>query len=181
MHFVTPLIDPVVQLGPSSLDVRLGTELRTTRTVSVTHVDLTKNVEELQRRIADYFEPQRAASGEEFVLHPGQFALAATLEYIRLPPDIAGRIEGRSSFGRLGLQVHATAGFIDPGFEGTLTFELINAGNLPTSFSPGLRLGQVCFFGIKAAEIPYMSKAHGKYGGRLSVETSRIAQDPKIR
>ena len=114
------------------------------------------------------------------VLHPGEFTLASTLEFFRLPRDIAGRLEGRSSLGRLGLQVHATAGFVDPGFEGTLTFELINSGKLPLKISPGVRLGQICFFRVAEVQVGYLDKVNSKYGGRLGTEISRIHEDPEI-
>jgi len=176
MIFVSPLIDPVRQLGPSSLDLRVGTELRFTQVTSSTDVDLNLSPKDLEKQTSKYFRQQRIGPGEKFVLHPGDFALASTLEYIRLPRDIAGRLEGRSSLGRLGLQVHATAGFVDPGFEGALTFELINAGKLPVSFSPGLRLGQICFYRLTEVQMDYLEK-QGKYGRQLGVELSRIHLD----
>ena len=178
--FISPVIDPVVQLGPSSLDLHLGTELSMTRTMHSTHIDLTLSKEEVKETLARYSARQRIAPEEFFVLHPGEFALASTLEFIRLPRDIAGRLEGRSSIGRLGLQVHATAGFVDPGFEGALTFELINAGRLPLKIAPGLRLGQICFFTVKEVQVGYMDKASSKYGGKTGVEASLIHEDPEI-
>jgi len=110
------------------------------------------------------------------VMHPGEFVLASTLEYFRLPRDLAGRLEGRSSLGRLGLQVHATAGFVDPGFHGNLTFELINSGSLPVRIAPGFRLGQMCFFPVQNVQVPY----EGKYAGSISAEASRIEEDSEI-
>jgi dCTP deaminase len=178
--FVSPLIDPLVQLGPSSLDLHLGTELCTTRITDTTHLDLTEDKERLAEEVRKYVDKRRIAADEFFVLHPGEFALGATLEFIRLPRDIAGRLEGRSSLGRLGLQIHATAGFVDPGFEGILTFEFINAGRLPLKFGPGLRLGQICFFKMEEAQIGYLDKKVSKYGGRLGVEVSQLHRDPEI-
>ena len=122
---------------------------------------------------------QRLDLGETYVLHPGAFLLASTLEFIRLPRDIAGRLEGRSSLGRLGLQVHATAGFVDPGFEGVLTFELINSGKLPVRVFPGMRLGQICFFHLRDVEAPYRKKLN-KYAGGLGVLFTQIEDDPEI-
>lgn len=178
--FVSPLINPSVQIGPSSLDLHLGTELFTTKITASTHIDLIQSKQKVAESVRSYVDRRRISPGDFFVLHPGEFALAATLEFIRLPRDIAGRLEGRSSLGRLGLQVHATAGFVDPGFEGTLTFEFINGGRLPLKFSPGLRLGQICFFRVEEVQVGYMDKTISKYGGRLGVEVSQIHRDPEI-
>ncbi|HUT91447.1 MAG TPA: dCTP deaminase [Thermoguttaceae bacterium] len=180
--FVSPLIDPKTQLGPSSLDLRLGFDLVGTRALQATHIDLTgcearRILGEQKRR---YFERQRLHPGGNFVLHPGAFLLASTLEFIRLPGDIAGRLEGRSSLGRLGLQVHATAGFVDPGFEGVLTFELINSGKLPIKVFPGMRLGQICFFHVPNVQIRYAEKSVTKYAGSVGVEFTHIDGDPEI-
>jgi dCTP deaminase len=181
MIFVSPLVDPIAQIGPGSLDLHLGTELVTTRITSQTHLDLGATKVELAEQVASYSDRRRIAPDEAFVLHHAEFALASTLEFLRLPADVAGRLEGRSSFGRLGLQVHATAGFVDPGFEGTLTFELINAGKLPLRFSPGLRLGQICFLPIRKVQVGYMAKRYTKYGRKFGVEVSRVQDDPEIQ
>ncbi len=178
--FVSPLIDLRAQLGPSSLDVRLGTELVTTKTSGNTHIDLGAGKESVEEQTTNYALVRQIAPDGYFVLHPGEFALAHTLEYIRLPRDIAARIEGRSSFGRLGLQIHATAGFVDPGFEGALTFELMNSGKLPVKLTPGVRLGQLCFFGVSPVQVSYMEKRYSKYGKRLGVELARIHEDPEV-
>ena len=180
--FVSPLIDVGTQLGPSSLDLRLGFDLVGTRALQATHIDLAgpEAREILREQKPRYFDRQRLDPDGNFVLHPGAFLLASTLEFIRLPSDIAGRLEGRSSFGRLGLQVHATAGFVDPGFEGVLTFELINSGKLPIKVFPGIRLGQICFFHVPDVQVPYRKKNFTKYGGGLGVEFSHIENDPEI-
>lgn len=180
--FVSPLIDPASQIGASSLDLRLGLDLVGTRAVQATHIDLAQPEAGriLQEQKPRYFDRQRFPPEGSFVLHPGAFLLASTLEFIRLPEDIAGRLEGRSSLGRLGLQVHATAGFVDPGFEGTLTFELINSGKLPVKVFPGMRLGQICFFRVADVQMPYRKKGLSKYGGRLGVEFTHIENDPEI-
>jgi len=180
--FVSPLIDPRRQIGPSSLDLRLGFEFVGTRALQVTHIDLASKRagNDLSERKEQYFERQRLDLDETYVLHPGAFLLASTLEFIRLPGDIAGRLEGRSSLGRLGLQVHATAGFVDPGFEGVLTFELINSGKLPVTVFPGMRLGQICFFHLRDVEVPYRKKGGDKYAGGLGVLFTQVENDPEI-
>jgi dCTP deaminase len=180
MIFVSPLIDPKNQLGPSSLDVRLGTELTITRNIDSTHIDLTKSKEEVRDQKRRYFDKWIVPPNGSFVLHPGAFALAPTLEWIRLPSDIAGRIEGRSTIGRLGLKVHATAGFVDPGYAGPLTFELTNSGNLPIKIRPGYRLGQLCFFKVHDVQVDYPLKSSHKYGGKSGSELAKPEDDPEI-
>ena len=177
--FVSPIIDPVQQLSPASLDLRLGTDLFVTKNIASTHIDLTSRKEIVKQKL-QYYDHQRVLTDGYFVLHPGEFALASTLEFIRLPKDIAGRLEGRSSLGRVGLQVHATAGFVDPGFEGSLTYELINAGKLPVKLRPGIRLGQMCFITVNEVQVGYMDKKNSKYGGKLGVELTRFEEDPEV-
>jgi len=178
--FVSPLIAPRTQLGPASLDLRLGFDLVGTRTRETTHIDLAgPEARKMLREQKDrYFEKQRLDPDGNFVLHPGAFLLASTLEFIRLPGDIAGRLEGRSSLGRLGLQVHATAGFVDPGFVGTLTFELINSGKLPIRVFPGIRLGQICFFHVPNVQVPYGRER--KYAHSVGVAFTGIDKDREI-
>jgi dCTP deaminase len=179
--FVSPIIDLVDQLGPSSLDVRLGTEFVTTRSSGMTHIDLRPAAgSAVKQALGEYSVMRQIPLSGRFVLHPGEFALGHTLEFIRLPRDIAARLEGRSSLGRMGIQIHATAGYVDPGFEGALTFELMNSGKLPVSLSPGIRLGQLCFFEVEPVEVPYLKKRYSKYGGRLGVESARVFEDPEI-
>jgi dCTP deaminase len=151
-----------------------------TTTSTLSHLDLEADRDEIEQQKRRYFRRQRVGSEGVFVLHPGQFVLASTLEYFRFPRDLAGRLEGRSSLGRLGLQVHATAGFVDPGFVGNLTFELINSGNLPIRIAPGFRLGQLCFFPLSEVQLPYGDKPHAKYTGSISAELSRVEIDPEI-
>jgi len=151
-----------------------------TTTSTLSHIDLATTREKLEEQMRRYFRRQRVGSDGTFVLHPGQFVLAATLEYFRFPRDIAGRLEGRSSLGRLGLQVHATAGFVDPGFAGALTFELINSGNLPIRIAPGFRLGQICFFPVGGVQVPYDIRGRSKYADSLTAETTRVAQDVEV-
>jgi len=177
---VTPIISAKEQFGPSSLDVRLSTDFQRLENMNRSHIDLD------ERPRADekvYREGKRiilSADGK-FFLHPGEFVLASTLEFFRLPDDLAGRIEGRSSWGRHGLLVHATAGFVDPGFAGVLTFELSNAGRLPIMLRPGLRIGQVCFFQMSEPSlIPYHAKHLAKYFEATTLETSKADFDPEV-
>ncbi|MFO7265731.1 MAG: dCTP deaminase [Limnochordales bacterium] len=177
---VTPILDPVQQFGPSSLDVRLGPDFKVVRTSRLTHLDPLKDPAEIEGDVARYTESSVIEPGEPFVLHPGEFALASTLEFIRLPYDIAARLEGRSTWGRLGLEVHATAGFVDPGFSGALTFELKNSGQVPLPLYAGLRIAQLCFFQLsEPSRLPYRAKRYTKYAGRMGTMGSRYFQDPE--
>ena len=110
-----------------------------------------------------------------FILHPGEFVLASTYEVITLPDDIAGRLEGKSSLGRLGLLTHSTAGFIDPGFSGHTTLELSNVANLPVKLYPGMKIGQLCLIKLSsAAEHPYGSAVYGsRYQGQRGPTPSK--------
>jgi dCTP deaminase len=112
---------------------------------------------------------------EPFILHPGEFVLGSTYEIVTLPDDIAARLEGKSSLGRLGLLTHSTAGFIDPGFSGHVTLELANVANLPIKLWPGMKIGQLCFFRLSsAAEHPYGSSKYGsRYQGLRGPTPSR--------
>ncbi|MGB1101350.1 MAG: dCTP deaminase, partial [Pontimonas sp.] len=112
---------------------------------------------------------------EAFVLHPGEFVLGATFEVVTLPDNVAARLEGKSSLGRLGLLTHSTAGFIDPGFSGHVTLELSNVATLPITLWPGMKIGQLCFFRLSsAAEHPYGSEKYGsRYQGQRGPTASR--------
>jgi dCTP deaminase len=176
---VTPIISATEQFGPSSLDVRLSTDFQRLENMNRSHIDLSEKPSAKEKA---YKEGKRIIleAGGHFFLHPGEFVLASTLEYFKLPDDLAGRIEGRSSWGRQGLLVHATAGFVDPGFAGVLTFELSNAGRLPIKLTPGSRIGQICFFEMTSRSlIPYYAKHDPKYHEATTLETSKAALDPE--
>ncbi|RJQ68180.1 dCTP deaminase [Pseudonocardiaceae bacterium YIM PH 21723] len=153
---------------PSSIDVRLDRFFRVFDNSRYTHIDPSIQQDELTslREIPD---------GEPFVLHPGEFVLGSTYERVTLPDDLAGRLEGKSSLGRLGLLTHSTAGFIDPGFTGHITLELSNVANLPITLWPGMKIGQLCLFRLSSpAEHPYGSKQAGsRYQGQRGPTPSR--------
>jgi dCTP deaminase len=178
---VSPIINGAHQIGPSSLDVRLGTDFSTLESNNLPYIDVFSDKSKVEQEIAEYTKKVRLKANGQYYLHPGEFVLATTLEFIRLPPDLAGRIEGRSSWGRVGLVVHSTAGYIDPGFKGFLTFELLNSGRVPIALKPGLRIGQICFFRMsQPTKIPYGTKRLSKYQGAMGVEMSKLAQDPEV-
>ena len=176
---VTPLIAPQEQLGPTSLDVRLGTDFQVLNRLNLTHLDFKQSKADMAQSMAQYMTEVKIGPNEPFVLHPGEFALASTLEYIRIPLDLAARLEGRSTWGRLGLQIHATAGFVDPGFEGALTFELSNVSTVPIPLYPGVRIGQLCFFQGTQTRLPYTEKKISKYSGKYATAASAIYNDPE--
>ncbi len=167
---IDPFDDSLVQ--PSSVDVRLDSLFRVFNNTRYTHIDPAQQQDELTSLV----EP---VDGEPFVLHPGEFVLGSTLELCTLPEDLAGRLEGKSSLGRLGLLTHSTAGFIDPGFSGHITLELSNVANLPITLWPGMKIGQLCILRLTSpAEHPYGSaRAGSKYQGQRGPTPSRSYQN----
>ena len=150
-----PLTRDMIQ--PSSIDVRLDKFFRVFDNHKYPHIDPAADQSDLTREI-------EVDSEETFVLHLGEFVLGSTYEIVTLPDDIAARLEGKSSLGRLGLLTHSTAGFIDPGFSGHVTLELANVATLPIKLYPGMKIGQLCFFRLSSpADNPYGS---AKYGSR---------------
>lgn len=119
--------------------------------------------------------------GEAFIVQPGEFVLGVTQEKISLPDDLVARVEGRSSLGRLGIIVHSTAGFVDPGFSGTITLEISNLNRLPVALYPGMRICQIAFEQMSSpAETPYSAKPFSKYQGQILPEGSRLSSDPEF-
>lgn len=163
---VEPFSEQMVQ--PSSLDVRLDKYFRVFENHRYPHIDPAEEQPDLTRMV-------EATSTEAFILHPGEFVLASTYEVITLPDDVAGRLEGKSSLGRLGLLTHSTAGFIDPGFSGHVTLELSNVATLPIKLWPGMKIGQLCLFRLESpAEHPYGSEVYGsRYQGQRGPTPSR--------
>ena len=120
-------------------------------------------------------------AGEPFIVQPGEFILGVTMEKITVPDDLVVRVEGRSSLGRLGIIVHSTAGFVDPGFSGTITLEISNLNRLPVALYPGMRVCQLAFEEMTSpAEMPYHKKPGSKYQNQMLPEESRLADDPEF-
>ncbi|KEI45963.1 dCTP deaminase [Saccharopolyspora rectivirgula] len=163
-------IDPfeAAMIQPSSIDIRLDRFFRVFDNTRYTHIDPSQQQDELTSLV-------ETRDDEPFVLHPGEFVLGSTFESVRLPDDLAGRLEGKSSLGRLGLLTHSTAGFIDPGFTGHITLELSNVANLPITLWPGMKIGQLCLFRLSSpAEHPYGSREVGsRYQGQRGPTPSR--------
>lgn len=178
---ITPMINPEEQFGPSSVDLRLGTDFKIIKRSHLTHHDFIENTKTFGNDMEKYISTIKVKANEPFVLHPGEFALASTLEYLKIPLDLAARLEGRSTWGRLGLLIHATAGFVDPGFSGALTFELANIGQVPMPLYPGVRISQICFFESKETKLSYTEKRYTKYSGKSSTASSAYFKDPEYK
>ena len=157
---------------PSSVDVRLDRFFRVFENHRYPHIDPAADQPDLTRMV----EPE---GDEPFILHPGEFVLGSTYEVVTLPDDVAARLEGKSSLGRLGLLTHSTAGFIDPGFSGHVTLELSNVATLPIKLWPGMKIGQLCFFRLSSpSEHPYGSEKYGsRYQGQRGPTPSRSFQN----
>lgn len=168
---ISPYNEELVQ--PSSIDVLLGNHFRVFRNHGNTCID---------PRSPQHMTEEIIMEGEDaFILHPGEFVLGTTIEHITLPADTVARLEGKSSLGRLGLLIHSTAGYIDPGFSGQITLEISNIANLPIKLYPGMRIGQISLHCLtEPAERPYGSAGVGKYQGQTGATDSRSAQDFKI-
>ncbi|HVX70092.1 MAG TPA: dCTP deaminase [Mycobacteriales bacterium] len=163
---VDPYDETLVQ--PSSIDVRLDRMFRVFENHRYPHIDPAEEQEDLTRLV-------EVGVDEPFILHPGEFVLGSTYEVVSLADDLAARLEGKSSLGRLGLLTHSTAGFIDPGFSGHVTLELSNVATLPIKLWPGMKIGQVCVFRLTSpAEHPYGSAIYGsRYQGQRGPTPSR--------
>lgn len=168
------VIDPFdpAMVQPSSIDLRCDSVFRVFENHKYPVIDPKAPQEDLTTAVA-------ATEEQPFILHPGEFVLGSTAEVVGLADDIVARLEGKSSLGRIGLLIHSTAGFIDPGFEGQVTLELSNVANLPIAIYPGMKIGQVSFYQLSTpAEHPYGSPGAGsKYQGQSGPTPSRIHRD----
>lgn len=175
------LIDPLndeKQIQPSSVDMRLGDEFKVFKVIRQPYID-PKDPDD----VAEYMESTTVKEGDAFIIHPNEFALATTYEYVKVPNNLVARVEGRSSMGRLGVTMHVTAGYIDPGFEGRITLEISNIGAMPVALYPGQRVCQIVFETMTTpSEIPYgHPDRNSKYMGQIKPESSRIKQDYELK
>src|SRR5919198_1306653 len=159
-------------LQPSSVDLHLDRRFRVFRNNRYPYIDVRAPQPDLTELLS-------VADDEAFILHPGEFVLGQTLEWVELPDDLVARLEGRSSLGRLGLLIHSTAGYVDPGWKGNLTLELSNVANLPIALYHGMKIGQISFFRMSSAvERPYGSPELGsKYQGQSEPTASAFHRD----
>jgi dCTP deaminase len=167
---IDPFDDACVQ--PSSIDLHVDQEFRVFQNNRYPFIDVRKEQ-------ADLTELVTVDEGEPFILHPGEFVLGSTFERVALPDDLVARLEGKSSLGRLGLLIHSTAGYVDPGWDGYLTLELSNVANLPITIYPGMKIGQISFFRLTtAADTPYGANGtRNKYQGQRGPTASRFYEE----
>ncbi|GGM68508.1 dCTP deaminase [Halarchaeum rubridurum] len=173
---VEPLDDPELQIQPASIDVRLGKRFLEFQHANIPCIHPTDQTE-----VEEYVSETYVESDEEFILHPGDFVLGTTKERVEVPPDLVAQVEGRSSLGRLAVVVHATAGFIDPGFHGKVTLELSNLGETPVALTPDMRISQLVFTELSSpAERPYGAERGSKYQDQDGPQASRIQGDAEF-
>ena len=167
---IDPFDDACVQ--PSSVDLHVDDRFRVFANTRYPYIDV-------RQEMPDLTELVEVDEREPFILHPGEFVLGATAERIGLPDDLVARLEGKSSLGRLGLLIHSTAGYVDPGWDGYLTLELSNVANLPITIYPGMRIGQISFFRLSApAQVPYGAAGRSsKYQGQRGPTASRFFEE----
>ena len=174
---ITPAPDLDAQLQPASLDLRLGYDFQTynyTRQALIDPADPT-TFEQLTSLT-------QLRDGERFLVHPGEFVLATTLERIEIPNDLLARLEGRSSIGRLGIVIHSTAGYLDPGFKGQITLEISNLGRIAVALYPGMRICQIAFEEMSSPARAAYGERHGsKYQGQTAATASRLFEDNEFR
>lgn len=171
---IDPLDEACIQ--PSSVDLTIDRYFRVFRNHTTGVIDVKENLEDLTELVEIRDEPE-----SRFMLHPGEFVLGSTAERVKLPTDLVGRLEGKSSLGRLGLLIHSTAGFIDAGWDGHITLELSNIATLPITLYPGMKIGQISFLAMTTpADVPYGSAAVGsKYQGQRGPTPSRYWENFK--
>jgi len=174
---IEPLENPERQIQPSSVDLRIGNEFKGFRIIRKPCIDPMDKTD-----IDSYMESFYIDDGEPFIIHPGEFALATTYETVKLPDNLVARVEGRSSMGRLGITMHVTAGYIDPGFHGRITLEISNIGKMPVALYTGQRVCQIVFETMTSpSEKPYgHPDRDSKYMGQQRPETSKIKHDYEI-
>ena len=167
---IDPFDEDCVQ--PASVDLRVDSRFRVFANSRYPFIDV-------RRDMPDLTELVEVEGDEPFILHPGEFVLGSTFERVRLPVDTVARLEGKSSLGRLGLLIHSTAGYVDPGWDGYLTLELSNVANLPIAIYPRMKIGQISFFRLSTpAEAPYgSSERRSKYQGQRGPTASRFFEE----
>jgi dCTP deaminase len=165
---IEPFDESCVQ--PSSVDLHVDGAFRVFHNARHPFIDVRQEMDDLTELV-------KIEDDRPFILHPGEFVLGSTTERVKVPNDLVARLEGKSSLGRLGLLIHSTAGYVDPGWDGYLTLELSNVANLPITIYPGMKIGQISFFRLTTeAEVPYGS-AGNKYQGQRGPTSSRFFEE----
>ena len=161
---------PEERIRAGWIDLSLGNEFKIFKTTKHSFIDVKEPIDNTETVTLDH--------GETFMLHPGEFVLGHVKENVSIPDDLAAYVDGQSSLGRIGMVVHITAGFVDPGFSGRLTLEMTNVGKLPVLIHPGMKICKLVFFKLSSpAEVPYYKRKDAKYHGQKSVEATKIHQD----
>jgi dCTP deaminase len=172
---IDPLDDPWVQIQPCSVDLRLGNDFKVFRKSLEYNLRV---VDPYKKNVSELMDTVLVGDGASFILPPNHFALACTIERVCIPSHILGRVDGRSSIGRLGILIHATAGLIDPGFDGYLTLELANLSPYPVVLYPGMRICQISFEMLSwKCENPYGSRKENKYQHQTGATMSKLYKD----
>ncbi|OGG29721.1 dCTP deaminase [Candidatus Gottesmanbacteria bacterium RIFCSPLOWO2_01_FULL_46_21] len=168
---ISPKPDLKVQLGSCSIDLRLGSRFRVFNYSKLAYIDPNKPARDMMTEVI-------VRDDESFILQPGDFVLATSIESLTLPNNLLARLEGRSSLGRLGIVVHSTASVFDPGWEGVVVMELGNLGRMPVALYPGMRVCALTFEELSSnAEVPYNKKKSAKYMGQKTPEASKIGEE----
>lgn len=174
---VEPIDKPKLQIQPASVDLRLGNAFLEFQQTNIPYIH-PKNNEEINKHTSE----TNISDNDDFILHPGDFVLGTTKEYVEIPLDLIAHVEGRSSLGRLAVIVHATAGLIDPGYKGQITLELSNLGTTPVALSPGMRVSQLTFTKLSSeVERPYGDERGSKYQKQCGPQASRINHDNEFK
>ncbi len=167
---IEPLENPEKQIQPAWVDLRLGNEFRVFKSIHISLIDPKQPVE-------GYTEVVRVEN-KPFIIHPGEFVLGVTKEYIKMPNDLMGVVDGRSSLGRLGVLIHTTSAGINPGWEGILTLEISNVGKVPVALYPGMRVCKLVLHKLSSEpEIPYSARSDAKYHRQKGLEESKIFRE----
>lgn len=165
---IEPLKNPELQLQPASVDFRLSNEFLTFNNENVTSFN------PLEDNPENHMEKTTVNDDEQYIVHPGDFVLASTKEWIEVPNDLIGFVDGRSTLGRLGLVIHSTAGLLDPGWKGNVTLEISNHGSVPLELTPDMRVGQLTFTELKTpSQRPYGVERGSKYQNQSGVQSAR--------
>lgn len=164
-------IDEKIQIQPAGIDLRLGNDFRVFRSTSCPYIDTKNNA-------VDYTEKVTIDDDRPFIVHPGEFVLGTVKEYIKIPSDLMGSVDGRSSLGRLGISIHATSASINPGWEGKFVLEITNIGRAPVAIYPGMRIAKLTLHRLSSpAENPYGSRVDSKYQKQVDISQSRIHEE----
>lgn len=168
---IDPLEDPKVQIQSAGVDLRLGNEFRVFRIIGAPYIDTKKKNEDYTERIV-------LEDGKPFIIHPGEFVLGVVKEYIKVPADIMGSVDGKSSLGRLGIAIHATSASINPGWEGRFVLEITNMGRMPVALYPNMRIAKLVLHRLcSECERPYDRRGDTKYNKEVAIGESKIHEE----